>query len=158
MQQRRIHALLFLSLLFNVGVIGTVGYSSLGESGHGGVGARAVQLADYLKLSPAQLPAWEEKEAAFMRELMSAWGEIRAHRERMIREVFSAEPNLSIIESERLAIARLQEQQQHAVIRQLMEERYMLNPDQIRKLESLLIRENPLGSMEEILVHELHSN
>ncbi len=135
--------LLVLSLLLNLGVLGAVGYHTLR--------AEHPHLEDYLKLSESQRRQWHEMEHGFMRELNSAWGDIRAHRERMIRQIFSERPDAAVIEAERGAISRLQEQQQQRVIQQLMAERNMLDAGQRAALAELLLRQEPPGTLEERL-------
>jgi Spy/CpxP family protein refolding chaperone len=147
MKRNLLQSALVLSLLLNFGVIAALGYHLLASPGHGG----ETQLADYLGLSEAQRRQWHEKEVDFMRELGSTWEQIRVHRERLIREVFSDNPDPAVIEAERAAIARLQEEQQRRVLRQLLAERAMLDPSQRVALADLLIRQEPAGTLEERL-------
>jgi Spy/CpxP family protein refolding chaperone len=148
MKRISIYLLLTLSLLLNVGVVAAVGYHFLGDRGgaHGDG-----YLADYLGLTPEQRSMWREREENFMHDLGSAWSEIKSRRERMIREIFSDRPDTAVIEAERAAIARLQEEQQRQVIRQLMAEREMLEPRQRQALAELLIEQEPAGTLEEHL-------
>ncbi|TAM47011.1 MAG: periplasmic heavy metal sensor [Gammaproteobacteria bacterium] len=141
--KRWLVVLLGLSLLLNLGVLVAVGYHTLR--------AEPPHLEDYLKLSEPQRRQWHEMEHGFMQELNSAWGDIRAHRERMIRQIFSGRPDAAVIEAERAAISRLQEQQQRRVIEQLMAERNMLDPAQRAALAELLLRQEPPGTLEERL-------
>ena len=76
----------------------------------------------------------------------------------MIREIFSEKPDNSAIEKQRQAIARLQAQQQHAVIQQLMKEREILTVSQRKTLADLLINHYPLGSLEQMMVEEVNHN
>lgn len=148
-----------LSLLLNASVIGAVGFqmwrtnqtSPLLHSDD-----TPHTAADYLGLSEAQQRLWHEKEKKFKKELTAAWMEIRDHREKMIRELFSPNPDPAVIERERMAIARLQENQQRQVIDQLMIERDMLDERQRQALAALLITQNPVGSLEEMLTKRLH--
>lgn len=148
MKRPVLYTLLALSLLLNAGVLAAVGYHFLGDasSAHGDG-----YLADYLALTPEQRALWREREESFMRDLSSAWNEIKVGRERMIREIFSDDPDPAVVEAERAAIARLQEDQQRQVIRQLMAEREMLTPKQRQALAGLLIAQEPAGTLEEHL-------
>lgn len=151
---RNLWVLLALSLLLNAGVIGGVVFRAVENDDT----EKAVQrghtfLANYLQLSDEQLPQWRAKEGRFLSRLDAAWQDIAAHRMRMIWEIFSDSPDPESIEAERAAIARLQEQQQRAVIAQLMEEREILNATQRNKLADYLVEQNPFGSLEQML-HE----
>jgi hypothetical protein len=58
--------------------------------------ARSSPLTDlpaYLKLDAGQRERWHGLEEDFLRGLDAGWGEIAAHRERLIREVFSEQPD-----------------------------------------------------------------
>ena len=145
---------LVLSLLLNLGVIGAVGYRAVQHGQLPGVlGGNAAQasLPDYLKLSAEQRRQWHELETGFLRELGAGWQQIRAHRENMIREVFSDRSDRSRIEAERAFIAQLQASQQQRVIEQLLRERDILDQAQRRALAELLIGQAPAGTLEERL-------
>lgn len=146
MKRPALYALLALSLLLNVGVLAAVGYHFLGDRAHADG-----YLADYLELTPDQRTLWREREQSFMQSLSGAWSEIRSRRSRMIREIFSDNPDPAVVEAERAAIARLQEEQQRQVIRQLMAEREMLAPKQRQALAELLIEQEPAATLEERL-------
>lgn len=151
---RNLKIFLVLSLLLNIGVIGGVVLQAVENEDTEKVAQRGhTFLANYLKLDEAQLPLWRAKEGRFLSTLDAAWQDIAAHRMRMIWEIFSDQPDPQSIESERAAIARLQEQQQRAVIAQLMEERKILNTVQRNKLADYLVEQNPFGSLEQML-HE----
>ncbi len=147
-----------LSLLLNASVIGAVGFQMwrTGQVSSWIHGEATHPAAEYLGLTEAQQRLWREKEIKFKKELTAAWIEIRDHREKMIRELFSPKPDPAIIEKERRVIAALQENQQRQVIEQLMSERDMLDDRQRQALAALLITQNPVGSMEEMLTKRLH--
>ena len=148
--------LLVLSLALNAGVLGIAGAYFVERWVHPGPETGHTMLVEYLDLTDTQRRVWHEKERAFMSELTEAWEKIRGHREKMIREIFSDSPSRTAIERQRAAISRLQRQQQEEVIEQLMAEREILEPPQRAKLAELLIQQNPVGSLEEVLVNELH--
>lgn len=151
---RNLKVLLGLSLMLNVGVLSGVVLQAVENDDAQKVAQRGhTFLANYLQLSKEQLPLWRAKEGRFLSGLDAAWQDIAAHRMRMIWEIFSNEPSLENIETERTAIARLQERQQRAVIAQLLEEREILNSMQRNKLADYLVEQNPFGSLEQIL-HE----
>lgn len=137
----RLKIALALSLLLNFGVIGGVAYRTLqgGEAHFPGLPA-------YLGLSDTQRGQWQALEREFMQKLHVTSTEVAAHRERLIRGIFSAQPNPAAIEAERGAIAALQAEQQKRVIIQLLREREILDPAQRAKLAELLLKQAPQGA------------
>lgn len=126
---------LILSLLINLGVLGAIAYRAAvlpaapaGES-----------LPRHLQLSAEQLQRWHESEAGFLRQLGAGAEEIRVHRDRMIHAIFAETTDPALIDRERTAIARLQDQQQKLVIGQLLRERELLQPAQRERLAQLLL-------------------
>lgn len=154
MKRPALHFVLILSLALNLGVIGAVGYRTLqrGElSVVFGDAAKQPGLADVLKLSAEQRRRWHELEAGFLRDLDADWKQIRPHRENMIHEIFSGQPDRNRIEAERSLVAQLQAKQQQRVIEQLLKERAMLDPGQQRALVEILLQQAPAGGKEEQL-------
>lgn len=135
-----------LSLLLNAGVLAALGYQSLRGGLPHGLEIGQQTAADYLKLSASQRERWHALEADFLRGLQSGIKEIAAHRENLIREIFSERPVPGRIEHEREAIARLQDAQQKRVIGQLLEEREVLDTAQRQALVELLLRQSPAES------------
>ena len=153
MKRHWLHTLLAFSLLLNVGVLGAVAYQVWQNGGWPGLhaGDKHDHLAEYLNLSEEQRRQWKAKEETFLQEMSADWEEVRIHRERMIRQIFSQQPDLAAIEVNRAAISRIQEKQQHHVIAQLMEEQRILDMKQRKALAELLIQQKPAGSLEERL-------
>lgn len=153
MTRHGLHALLAFSLLLNVGVLGAFGYQAWrGSEAHSG--HEHDYLVKHLKLTEQQHRQWRDKEEHFLREMSGSWEAVRIHRERMIREIFSPQPDPEAIESHRAAISRLQEKQQREVIKQLLQEQQILSPAQRDALAELLLRQTPASSFEE----RLHSD
>lgn len=151
--------LLISSVLLNIGVIGAVLVLETGifhsdsETQHG-----HTFLATYLQLDNEQLPRWRSNEQMFLDELNTSWNSITEHRELMIHEIFSDNPDPAMIENERQAITALQTRQQQIVIRQLMKEREILTESQRKMLADLLINNYPFGSLEQMLFEEIDHN
>lgn len=148
--------LLILSLALNGGVLGMTGlylaedwFGPKPDHGH-------AMLVQYLELDAEQREIWQKKEKIFMGDLTDAFKKIHGHRENMIHEIFSESPDMAVIEAQRTAISRLQQQQQTYVIAQLMAEREILDLQQRQKLADLLIQQNPIGSLENVLADKLH--
>lgn len=129
---------LILSLLVNAGVLGAVVWRGLAS------GDAFPGLPRYLQLDERQQRHWHESEAAFLARLAAGAGEVRGHRDRMIAEIFAANPDHARIDAERAAIARLQDEQQQLVVGQLLRERELLTPLQRERLAKLL-SEQPVG-------------
>ncbi len=153
MKRHWLYLLLTLSLLLNVGVLGAVGYRTWQNGNVSGAQGEAKpdQLAQRLNLSEEQRRQWRQKEERFLREMQVDWEQVRLHRENMIRQIFSPQPDMAAIETARAAICRIQEKQQRHVIAQLMEEQRMLDAQQRETLAGLLIQQRPAGSLEEHL-------
>ena len=143
MKPSALKSVLALSLLLNAGVIGAVAYRA---SATGDVPASA-----RLKLSPAQLERWNALEARFVGDFEAAGTAIAAHREKLIREIFSETPSQARIELEREAIAKLQSEQQRRVIAQLLAEREMLEPTQRQALAEMLLHQATPATAEQRL-------
>ncbi|MBI4196001.1 MAG: periplasmic heavy metal sensor [Betaproteobacteria bacterium] len=145
---------LVLSLLLNFGVVGVVAYRVF-EHGQWppvfSTDRNKTGLPDYLALTAAQRQRWSELESGFMREINTEWQQIRSHREVMIREIFSEQPDRGRIEAKRAAIAQLQSEQQRRIIEQLLRERDMLDAEQRGKLVDMLLRQAPATTFEESL-------
>jgi Spy/CpxP family protein refolding chaperone len=127
---------LALSLLLNLGVLGAFAYRALAPAAAPPAGEALPRL---LQLSAQQQQQWHQTEAAFLQQLGAGGADIRVHRERLIRAIFAATTDLAVIDAERTAIARLQDEQQKLVIQQLLRERELLTPPQRERLAQLLL-------------------
>ena len=103
-------------------------------------------MAELSKLDHAQRERWHAMEQTFVTTLNDVGSEIELHRERLVREIFSAQPDASVIERERAAIFTLQEAQQRNVVGQLLKEREMLNAQQRLALADLLLKQGRRNS------------
>lgn len=141
MKPNHLRIALALSILINLGVLGAVAYRAVVPPAAQPAGE---SLPRHLQLSAEQLHRWHESEAAFLGQLGSGADRIRVHRDRMIGAIFADIPDQTLIDTERTAIARLQDEQQKLVIGQLLHERELLQPVQRDRLASLL-RAQPVG-------------
>lgn len=145
MKRYWVYLLFAISLLVNVGVLAGAWFQSWRAEG-------ATELAFFgmehngfqnlLKLDHTQSERWHAMEQDFVRTLNDVGGEIQLHRERLVREIFAAQPDASVIERERSAIFLLQEKQQRSVIGQLLKEREMLTQEQRLALADLLLKQD----------------
>ena len=146
MKRYWIYLLLAVSLLVNVGVLAGAWFQvwrAQGATELAFFGMGHERVPDYLRLDSAQIERWHAMEKDFVKVLNDVDGKIQIHRERLVREIFSAQPDTSVIERERAAIFTLQEAQQRSVIEQLLKEREMLNAKQRLALADLLLKQDP---------------
>ncbi len=146
MKRYWVYLLLALSLLINAGVLAGAWYQARRAAGATELaffGMGHERVPDYLKLDRAQRERWHAMEQDFVKTLNDAGREIQSHREGLVREIFSAQPDAAAIERERTAIFTLQEAQQRSVIAQLLKEREMLSAEQRTALADLLLRQDP---------------
>jgi Spy/CpxP family protein refolding chaperone len=146
--------LLALSLSLNAGVIAALVVNQM-KAPPAASGARSgrVSLPDYLQLDAGQRQRWAEIEQGFLQDIAANWRDIRAHREALVRQVFSNAPERAAIDAEQARIAALQDGQQRRVIVQLLAERDLLNPRQREMLMSLLLSRYTQEATEEELLH-----
>lgn len=140
------YLLLALSLLVNAGVIAGAWFQASRADGATELalfGMGHERVPDHLKLDRAQRERWHAMEQEFVRSLNDAGRGIQAHRERLVREIFSAQPDPAVIDRERGLIFALQEAQQRSVIAQLLKEREMLSAEQRAALADLLLKQDP---------------
>jgi len=146
MKRYWVYLLLAISLLVNVGVLAGAWFQAWRAQGTTELaffGMRHERVPDYLKLDGTQRERWHAMEQDFVMALNDAGREIQVHRERLVREIFAAQPDASVVERERAAIFRLQQVQQRSVIEQLLKEREMLNAKQRLALADLLLKQDP---------------
>jgi len=146
MKRYWVYLLLALSLLINAGVLAGAWFQARRAEGATEVaffGMGHERVPDYLKLDRSQRERWHAMEQEFVKALNDAGRDIQTHRERLVREMFSAQPDAALIERERASIFALQEAQQRSVIAQLLKEREMLSPAQRIALADLLLKQDP---------------
>jgi len=146
MKRYWVYLLLALSLLVNAGVLAGAWFQASRAEGATELaffGMGHERVPEYLKLDRSQRERWHAMEQDFVKALNDAGREIQTHRERLVREIFSAQPDAPLIERERAAIFALQEAQQRSVIAQLLKEREMLSPEQRAALADLLLKQDP---------------
>jgi Spy/CpxP family protein refolding chaperone len=129
------------SVLLNLGVVAAVGYTAAQQRYASPAVQTEADAVDALKLTPEQRKEWHALETDFLRDFRAELKEIEAHREKLVRAIFSDRPDLEAIEAERATIAKLQTEQQKRVIGQLLKERALLDPSQRQALADLLLRQ-----------------
>lgn len=146
--------LLVVSLALNLGIVAALVIRPAPLQ-PAGIAAQPphLNLQDYLELTAEQRVQWQKLEPAFLHELAANWQDIRRHREALVRHIFAATPDRTLIDREQAAIARLQEAQQQRVITQLLAERNLLDEHQRKRLMDLLLSRYSRETTEEELLH-----
>lgn len=146
MNRSALRLVLACSLLLNLGVVLSVAWH-LASTGRVPALLRAevgVDLLQQLALTPDQRRRWDAAEGTFLADLEADRSALQARRERLVRLIFSEQPDRAAIEAEREAIAASQQKQQRRVIDQLLVERDILDLKQRETLADLLLQQ-PAG-------------
>ncbi|MDI3514149.1 MAG: hypothetical protein PWP40_1378 [Rhodocyclaceae bacterium] len=133
---------LLLSLALNLGVIGTIALDRLRPS----MPESRPPLHRILGLDEAQRARWEAAERPFLQQFDAASAQLERHRRALVEALFAEPIDTARIESERAAIAALQQQQQALIIEQLIAERAILDARQRAQLLQLLLAQPAAGS------------
>lgn len=144
--------LLAISLSLNAGILAAVVVNRIGAPSASPQN-EWISLPDYLQLDAEQRRRWSAIEHGFLSDLAANWREIRAHRETLVRQVFSAAPEHAALDAEQARIAALQDNQQRRVIGQLLAERDLLNQHQREQLMALLLSRYAQEATEEETLH-----
>ena len=145
--------LLAISLSLNLGIVAAIVYSQTHAAPEVTVAEKQISLPDFLQLTEEQRRRWQEIESGFLSDLAANWRDIRAHRETLVRQIFSATPDRAAIDREQARIASLQDAQQRRVIEQLLAERELLNERQRAALMELLLSRYTEEASEEERLH-----
>lgn len=149
MNTNSLRKLLIISLCLNIGVLAALGWHYWSESTN-----TATSLPAYLQLDAEQEQQWQQIEQPFLTQFGEAATKIAHHRNAMIDAIFSEPTNRTAIETERDAIALLQEHQQQLLIEQLLREREMLSAEQRQLLLGLLKQDQiPVSAVEQLHQH-----
>lgn len=133
---------LLLSLALNLGVSGTIALDRLRPS----MPESRPPLHRILGLDEAQRARWEAAERPFLQQFDAASAQLERHRRALVEALFAEPIDTARIESERAAIAALQQQQQALIIEQLIAERAILDARQRAQLLELLLAQPAAGS------------
>lgn len=137
MTPRTLRLTLLLSLALNLGVFGAVALDRI----RGGMAAPPPPLHRLLGLDADQRIRWEAAERPFLKQFDAARTQLETHRRALIEALFADPLAAARIESERAAIAELQQAQQRLIIEQLIAERAILDARQRAELVRLLLAE-----------------
>lgn len=141
--------LLIVSLSLNAGMIAAAVFNLVRTT----AGTQHVSLPEHLRLDAEQRQRWLRIEHDFLQDISGNWREIRAHREALVRQIFSTKPDRAAIDAEQAKIASLQTAQQRRVIDQLLAERDLLDEGQRASLMNLLLARYTQEVTEEERLH-----
>lgn len=143
---------LTLSVLFNLGVLGALGWQQL--AGYLAPAPAEALLVRELQLDDEQRQRWVNSEEPFLRQLNKFSLAIQQQRDQLIENIFAEQLDHERIAAAQSALAERQNQQQQLVIEQLLREREILNSTQRQRLAQLLTQDSDLSSQVEILHNE----
>lgn len=139
---------LLLSVALNLGVIAAVLLDRIQPD----TPPASPPLHQLLELRPEQRSRWDAAEGPFLQQFSAAGQQLEQHRSALIDALFADPVDLARVETERAAIADLQQTQQRLMIDQLIAERAILDAAQSAKLHALLRMPSPTHSA----VEDLH--
>ena len=146
--------LLAMSLALNVGIAAIVAWQTwIAAPAPAVAGAERINLPDRLTLNGEQRKQWQQLEEGFLHDLSANWREIRLHRDALVRQIFSSQPDRAEIDRLQARISSLQDAQQRRVIRQLLAERELLDDAQRKALGALLLERYSQETSEEEALH-----
>lgn len=143
---------LTLSVLFNLGVLGALGWQQFANLQRSQPGEPL--LVRELQLDEQQRQHWQDFEAPFLHELNQSSLVIQQQRNQLIDSIFAEQLNHERINAAQAALAEQQNHQQRLVIDQLLREREILSTTQRQRLAQLLTQESSLSSHVEMLHNE----
>lgn len=110
-------------------------------------------LANYLHFDAQQVMQWRQAEQEFLLQLERNEASIQQQHNALIEAVFADELVLDEVESARLALAQLKNQQQEIEVKQLLVERTILTTKQRHLLKDILL-EQPIPSSQFKQLHK----
>ncbi|WP_185266466.1 periplasmic heavy metal sensor [Halopseudomonas xiamenensis] len=142
---------LLVSVLFNLGVLGALGWQQLADRTSA---SDTPLLVRELQLDDEQQQQWQDIETLFLKELEHSTLAIQQQRNRLIDSIFAQQLDAERISAAQRALAEQQNQQQQLVIEQLLREREILNTAQRQRLAQLLSQQSLLPTDVEMLHNE----
>lgn len=130
--------LIFLTLLNISIMLGTV----WAIGGRAWTTEKPPVLANYLQFDAQQVMQWRQAEQEFLLQLERNEASIQQQHNALIEAVFADELVLDEVESARLALAQLKNQQQEIEVKQLLAERAILTTKQRHLLKEILLEQS----------------
>lgn len=138
---------LIVSLMFNFGVLGSLGWQQLVDPAS--TESTDPLLVRELQLNDEQRQRWQAIEEPFLIELNLSTVAIQQDRNRLIESIFTERLDKQHINAAQTSLAAQQNHQQQLVIDQLLREREILDEHQRERLAQLLTQQSaPLSDVE----------
>ncbi len=140
MGSRFLKSVLFISLLFNITILGTAGFFYLRECGTslGKAEKRYEGLAERLKLTPEQRALFKEENEKFRASIQAAHGELAEKRRHVFRLLRDEDPDRASINASLAEIGRVQGTIEAQAVEHMLREKAVLDSDQQARYMELL--------------------
>lgn len=151
MNTSKLRSFIIIATLLNVSVLLAIVWAGWGRAWQA---ETTPALEDYLQLNAQQVLQWRQAEQGFLVQLEGNESAIHQQRNALIESIFAEQLVLNEVHRAQLALAKLQNEQQHIVVEQLLAERAILTPQQRLLLQQLLTQQAIYPSQFE----QLHKN
>lgn len=140
MGSRFLKSVLFISLLFNITILGAAGFFYLKECGtsFGKAEKRYEGVAAKLKLTPEQRALFKEENAKFRASIRTAHGELAEKRRHIFRLLKEDDPDRASINASLAEIGRVQGMIEAKAVEHMLREKSVLDRDQQAKYLELI--------------------
>ncbi|WKZ33911.1 MAG: periplasmic heavy metal sensor [Thermodesulfobacteriota bacterium] len=140
MGSRFLKPVLFISLLFNVTILGAAGFFYLKECGTslGKAEKRHEAVSEKLKLTPEQKALFKEENEKFRASILASHGELAEKRRQIFRLLREEEPDMASINASLAGIGKVQGMIEAQAIEHMLREKAVLDRDQQERYIELL--------------------
>lgn len=140
MGSRFLKSVLFISLIFNITILGAAGFFYLKECGTslGKAEKRHEGLAERLNLTPEQKALFKEENEKFRASIQAAHGELAEKRRHIFRLLKEESPDRRSINGSLAEIGKVQGMIEAQAIEHMMREKAVLDSDQQERYLELL--------------------
>jgi len=138
---------LALSLLLNLGVLGTLAWQKLATDGLPMPSGAPTALSRELQLSAEQLGRWHDLRAPYLARLRAAETAVAEQHQRLLEALLGERADLQRIAGEQARLAELREARQQLLVEQLLAERELLDARQRDRLVGYLAAQDAVGAV-----------
>ncbi|MBW7956755.1 MAG: periplasmic heavy metal sensor [Deltaproteobacteria bacterium] len=140
MGSKLLKPVLFISILFNITILGAAGFFYLKECGTslGKAEKRHEAVTEKLKLTPEQKSLFKEEDKKFRASIQAAHGELAEKRRHIFRLLKEEEPDRASINASLAEIGRVQGVIEAKAIEHMLREKAVLNREQQERYLELL--------------------
>lgn len=138
---------LALSLLLNLGVLGTLAWQKLATDGLPMPSGAPTALSRELQLSAEQLGRWHDLRAPYLAHLRAAETALAEQHQRLLDALLGERADAQRIAGEQARLAELREARQQLLVEQLLAERELLDARQRDRLVGYLAAQDAVGAV-----------